>query len=67
MPLRGVKMAKNANVGNFLAHFLLFLSTLQVLNHYDTIFSCRGGSKLQFDGSYVKNWFRIGFRNAFFI
>ena len=39
---------------NSLAHFLPFLGPLQAIKHHQTIFSCRGVSKLQFGGSYVK-------------
>ena len=40
LPLRGLKMAKNVCI------FLPFLSPLQAIKHYLTIFSCRGGSKV---------------------
>ena len=47
-------MAKNADVSNFWHVFLPFLCPLQAIKHHQTIFFCRGGSKLQFGGSYVK-------------
>ena len=46
-------MAKNANVGKFW-HVFAILGPLQAVKHHQTIFPCRGGSKLQFAGSYVK-------------
>ena len=49
-PKKGKKMPKIADVGVFLP----FLGPLQTIKHHQTIFSCRGGSKLRFGGSYVK-------------
>ena len=35
-------------------HFLPFLGPLEASKLYKNIFSCTGGSKLRFSGSYVK-------------
>ena len=48
------KSGKKSQCWQFLAHFLPFLGLLQAIKHHQTIFSCRGGSKLWFGGSYVK-------------
>ena len=47
-------MAKMPMLAIFWAHFLPFSGLLQAIKHHQTIFSCRGGSKLRFGGSYVK-------------
>ena len=49
-------MAKNTDVGNCQCWpFLPFLGPLQAIKLYIKLFfSCRGGSKLRFGGSYVK-------------
>ena len=47
-------MAKNADIGNFWHIFCHFEAPYRFLNIIKTFFSCRGGSKLQFGGSYVK-------------
>ena len=38
LPVRDLKMAKNANIGNFFTCFLLFLGSLQAIKHHQTTF-----------------------------
>ena len=47
-------MAKNANLSNFWHFFAIFRPLTSNKTSPNNFFSCRGGSKLRFGGSYVK-------------